>query len=72
MTRTAPRATLTDQDLRAIAKARELAALTGMNDIIEHTGHADPGMASAVALGEAQVWLTIHADRAERLGGTGA
>ncbi len=50
---TARRPVLTAQDHHAIAKARELAALTSIN--------------AAIALGEAQAWLTILADLAERL-----
>jgi hypothetical protein len=59
---------LTDLDRSTIAKARDLAALSG-KEIRETTGHDDPAMALAAAMGRAQVLLTELADLAERLEG---
>ncbi len=48
------KAELTDRQREVVAKARELAGLSGAEKIREHTGDTDAGMAYAVAFGEAQ------------------
>ena len=58
----------TEADRRAIAKARELAALDGPG-IRRYAGSDDPGYACAVAFGVAQEWLATLADALERLAG---
>jgi hypothetical protein len=65
----APR--LTGQDRRAIAEARELAAVPA-GQIREFTGETDGDLARAIALGRAQVLLGQLADLAARLGGDAA
>jgi hypothetical protein len=61
-------ARLTDTDRRAIARARELAALGGPG-VRECYGPDDPLVAYSRALGAAQVWLAELAAIAERLDG---
>ena len=63
--------TLTDLDLRVIAKARELANAYGIDAIREVTGtkSGDPAMIFSEAFGAAQVWLHELIVLAERLAG---
>jgi hypothetical protein len=63
---------LTEHDKYVIARARQLAGLTGIDDLAEYTGYANRDMARAVTLGEAQHFLAELAAIAERLGGDDA
>ncbi len=61
---------LTDSDRRLIARARQLAAVSGAAAIREYTGDSDPLGSCVAALAEAQHLLADLAGRLERLAGS--
>jgi hypothetical protein len=60
---------LTAADRSAVARARELAGISSLDALREHTGVSATDMAYACALGEAQDLLAELAAVVDRLGG---